>query len=114
MKKRGGMVRMSITKKLSMIFVAFALLLWVALRLLESPLAAVAVTVVVAAAFYYIVYKTMAQPLQKLTLSVIESRLTHDGFEYKEADISTGDEIELLADAFQRMAHDINDQNGVK
>lgn len=115
MQKHGaGAVRMSITKKLSVIFVAFALLLWLALRLLQSPIAAAAVTVVLAAAFYFIVYKTMAEPLQKLTLAVIESRPTQEGFEFKDAEIHTKDEIELLADAFQRMAHDINEQNARK
>lgn len=105
---RGGSVRMSISKKLLIVFSVFAVLLWLCLRLLESWIAALAVTVALGAVFYFIFCRMIVIPLQTLTLSIIESRRTHQGFEYKPVDIHTGDELELLSDAFQRMADDLN------
>jgi hypothetical protein len=41
-------------------------------------------------------------------MSIIESRPTEHGFEYKPVKINTADELELLNDAFRRMANDLN------
>ena len=101
-------MRMSISKKLLIVFTLFAALLWLSLRLLESWIAALAVTVILGALFYLTLCRMIVKPLPDLTMSIIESRPTERGFEYKPVEIHTADEIELLNDAFRRMANDLN------
>jgi nitrate/nitrite-specific signal transduction histidine kinase len=102
------LLRLSIDKKLVICFAVLAAALWACLYIFESWAAAAAATVCVAAFFFIMVRHMIVRPLQMLTLSVIESRHTSKGFEYNPPDIHTGDELELLADAFKRMADDIN------
>lgn len=108
-KRRGNeTMRMSVSKKLLIVFTVFAALLWLSLRLLESWIAALTVTVVLGALFYFTLCRMIVKPLQELTMSIIESRPTEHGFEYKPVKINTADELELLNDAFRRMANDLN------
>jgi nitrate/nitrite-specific signal transduction histidine kinase len=101
-------LRLSIDKKLVICFAFMAALVWVCFLIFETWAAAALATVIVAAGFFLLVKYMIVKPLQILTLSVIESRHTPRGFEYTPPDIQTGDELELLADAFKRMADDIN------
>jgi len=104
--------RLSIDKKLVVCFAVLAAALWACLFVFQSWAVAAGATVGVAAAFFLLVRRMIVKPLQALTLSVIESRHTSKGFEYNPPDIRTGDELELLADAFKRMADDINAKSG--
>jgi nitrate/nitrite-specific signal transduction histidine kinase len=102
------LLRISIDKKLLICFAILAALVWICFLIFETWAAAAVATVVVAAGFFVLVKYMIVKPLQTLTLSVIESRHTPRGFEYNPPNIQTGDELELLADAFKRMADDIN------
>ncbi|MBO4331371.1 MAG: hypothetical protein J5827_04790, partial [Oscillospiraceae bacterium] len=69
-------MRMSISKKLIILFTVFAAFLWLSLRLLESWIAALVVTIVLGALFYLALCRMIVKPLQDLTMSIIESRPT--------------------------------------
>ena len=49
----------------------------------------------------------IVKPIQALTMAVLESHPSEEGFVYTPPVIRTSDEIELLSDAIKRMADDI-------
>jgi nitrate/nitrite-specific signal transduction histidine kinase len=107
-----NILRLSIDKKLVVCFALLAAALWVCLYIFRNWEAAAAITLSFSVLFFLLVRRMIVIPLKKLTLSVIESRHPPTGFEYTPPDIRTGDELELLADAFKRMADDINASGG--
>lgn len=103
--------RLSLTKKFLLGFVVTAAVSWAAFRYLRL-LPALAVLLVLAVGVWYLLKTYLVKPIQALTLSVLESHPTKDGFSYQPPDIRTGDELELLSDALRRMADDIGDRRG--
>ena len=101
--------RLSLEKKFLLGFVATAAVSWAAFRYLRL-IPALAVLLVMAVGAWFLLKKYLVKPIQALTLSVLESHPTKDGFAYQPPDIRTGDELELLSDALRRMADDINDR----
>lgn len=99
--------RVTLSKKILLGFVLAVVIAIAAFRILK-PLFAVLVILVLACAIYYLIDRYLIKPIHALTLSVIESRPTADGFEYHAPEIHTGDELELLSDALKRMAADMN------
>ena len=73
-----------------------------------KPIFAILVILLQAVIIYALIDRYLIKPIQSLTLSVIESRPTAEGFEYHAPEIHTGDELELLSDALKRMAADMN------
>ena len=99
--------RLTLSKKILLGFVLAVAIAIAAFHWLRMILA-VLVVLVLAVVIYLLIDRFLIRPIQALTLSVIESRPTPDGFEYKAPDIHTGDELELLSDALRRMAADMN------
>ncbi len=99
--------RVTLSKKILLGFILAVVIAIAAFHLLPLRYA-VLVILVLAVVIYLLVDRDIIRPIQALTLSVIESRPTQDGFEYKAPDIHTGDELELLSDAIRRMAADMN------
>ena len=110
MKKREKKrVKLSLEKKFMLGFAATAAVSWAAFRYLRL-IPALAVLLVMAALVWHLLRKLLVQPIQALTLSVLESHPTKDGFSYRSPELHTGDELELLSDALRRMADDINER----
>lgn len=101
--------RLSLEKKILLGFAITAAVSWAAFRYLRL-IPALAVLLVLAVGVWFLLRKYLVKPIQALTLSVLESHPTKDGFSYQPPDIHTGDELELLSDALRRMADDINDR----
>ena len=99
--------RFTLSKKILLGFLLAVLIALAAFHWLP-PIPAVLVVLAVAAVIYFLIDRYLVKPIQALTLAVIESRPTADGFSYTSPDIHTGDELELLADALRRMADDKN------
>ncbi len=99
--------RVTLSKKILLGFVLAAAISIAAFHLLRM-IYAVLVVFILAVVIYLLVDRYLIKPIQALTLSVIESRPTPEGFEYKAPEIHTGDELELLSDALRRMADDMN------
>ena len=99
--------RITLSKKILLGFVLAVVIAIVAFHFLR-PVFAVLVIVVQSAVIYFLIDRYLIKPIQALTLSVIESRPTADGFEYHAPEIHTGDELELLSDALKRMAADMS------
>ena len=99
--------RLTLSKKILLGFVLAVVISIAAFHWMRT-IYAVLVVLVLAVVIYLLIDRFLIRPIQALTLSVIESRPTPDGFEYKAPDIHTGDELELLSDALRRMAADIN------
>ena len=56
---------------------------------------------------WYLLRRFLVKPIQALTMAVLESHPTEDGFSFTPPEIRTADELELLADAIKRMADDV-------
>ena len=106
-KWKQSVFRVTLSKKILLGFV-LAVVISIAVFHILKPIFAVLVILVLAGVIYYLIDRQLIKPIQALTLSVIESRPTADGFEYHSPDIHTGDELELLSDALKRMAADMN------
>ena len=106
-KLKQNVFRVTLSKKILLGFVLAVILSIAAFHILK-PVFAILVILVLACLIYYLIDRYLIKPIQSLTLSVIESRPTADGFEYHAPDIHTGDELELLSDALKRMAADMN------
>ena len=102
-------LRLSLEKKILLGFAVTAAVSWAAFRYLRL-IPALAVLLVLAVGVWLLLKKYLVKPIQALTLSVLESHPTKNGFSYRSPDIRTGDELELLSDAMRRMADDINDK----
>jgi nitrate/nitrite-specific signal transduction histidine kinase len=99
--------RFTLSKKILLGFLLAVVIALAAFHWLP-PIPAVLAVLVVAGVIYLLINRYLVKPIQALTLAVIESRPTPEGFEYASPEIHTGDELELLADALQRMAGDKN------
>ena len=104
--KQNGM-RVTLSKKILLGF-ALAVIIAIAAFHILRPIFAVLVILAQGCVIYFLIDRQLIRPIQALTLSVIESRPTADGFEYRPPEIHTGDELELLSDALKRMAADMN------
>lgn len=102
-----SILRITISKKILLGFVLAVIISIAAFHFLK-PVYAILVILVLAVVIYYLIDRFLIKPIRALTLSVIESRPTEDGFEYHAPEIHTGDELELLSDALRRMAADMN------
>ena len=107
MRNKQNGIRVTLSKKILLGFLIAVIVSIAAFQLLRKWLAII-VILILAAAIYFLVDRFLIRPIQALTLSVIESRPTADGFEYHAPEIRTGDELELLSDALKRMAADMN------
>lgn len=103
--------RLSLEKKFLLGFVITAAVSWAAFRYLRL-IPALIVLLLLAVGVWLLLKKYLVKPIQALTLSVLESHPTKDGFSYQPPNIRTGDELELLSDALRRMADDINERRG--
>lgn len=99
--------RITLSKKILFGFILAVVIAIAAFRILR-PILAILVILIQSGVIYYLIDRYLIKPIQALTLSVIESRPTSDGFEYHAPEIRTGDELELLSDALKRMAADMN------
>ena len=99
--------RLTLSKKILIGFILAVAIAVAAFHWLRM-IFAVIVVIIQAVVIYLLIDRYLIRPIQALTLSVIESRPTPEGFEYKAPDIHTGDELELLSDALRRMAADMN------
>lgn len=99
------MLRISLKKKFLLCFVVLVVLTVLIFHYL-SIIYGILAELVLFAILYLILDKWLVRPIELLTISVIESRYTPDGFVYHAPDIHTGDELELLSDALKRMAND--------
>ncbi len=106
-KLKQNVFRVTLSKKILLGFVLAVMIAIAAFRILR-PVFAVLVILILAGVIYALINRYLIKPIQSLTLSVIESRPTADGFEYHAPEIHTGDELELLSDALKRMAADMN------
>lgn len=109
MKKTERRLRLSLGKKFLLGFAATAAVSWAAFRYLKLIPALIAL-LVLAVVVWVLLRRLLVEPIRKLTLSVLESHPTKDGFFYQAPELHTGDELELLSDALRRMADDINDR----
>jgi len=107
--KRKRRIALSLSKKILIGFFITATYSWAAFRYL-SLIPALLALVIGAVAVWFLLRKMLIKPIQALTLSVLESHPTRDGFSYQSPKLNTGDELELLSDALKRMADDINDR----
>ena len=96
----------SLEKKLLGGFILAAALGWASFRYLRL-IPALAVLLAGIIAGWYLLRRFLVKPIQALTMAVLESHPTEDGFSYTPPEIRTSDEIELLSDAIKRMADDI-------
>ena len=99
--------RVTLSKKIILGFFLAVVIAILAFHLLRMVYA-ILVVVIQGVVIYLLTDRYIIRPIQALTLSVIESRPTPEGFEYKAPEIHTGDELELLSDALRRMAADMN------
>ena len=106
-KWKQNVFRVTLSKKILLGFVLAVVISIVAFQVLK-PIFAILVILLQAVIIYALIDRYLIKPIQSLTLSVIESRPTADGFEYHAPEIQTGDELELLSDALKRMAADMN------
>ena len=97
----------SLEKRFMLSFASAAVLSWVAFRYLKL-IPALAVLLVGLVVVWRLAHRHIIKPIQALTMAVLESRPTEDGFSYTPPEIRTSDEIELLSDAIKRMADDIS------
>lgn len=93
----------SLEKKLLAGFAVTAALSWAAFRYLHL-IPALAVLLVGGGVVWYLLRRFLVKPIQALTMAVLESHPTEDGFSFKAPDIRTSDELELLTIAIKRMA----------
>lgn len=106
-KWKQNLFRVTLSKKILLGFVLAVVISIVAFHVLK-PIFAILVILLQAVIIYALIDRYLIKPIQALTLSVIESRPTAEGFEYHAPEIHTGDELELLSDALKRMAADMN------
>ena len=106
-KWKQNVFRITLSKKILLGFI-LAVIISIAAFHVFKPILAIFIILVQACVIYYLIDRYLIKPIQALTLSVIESRPTAEGFEYHAPDIHTGDELELLSDALKRMAADMN------
>ena len=97
----------SLEKKTLIGFVITAALSWASFRYLHL-IPALAVLLVGLIVVWRVMHRYLIKPIQALTMAVLESHPTKDGFSYTPPEIRTSDELELLSDAIRRMADDIN------
>lgn len=109
MKRRPGGRRMylSLGRKMLLAFIIAALCGWAAFRYLPL-IPALAALAILAVAACLLTNRFLVKPIRALTLSVMESHPQNGGIHYVSPKIRTGDELELLSDALQRMADDMN------
>ena len=93
----------SLEKKLLAGFAVTAALSWAAFRYLHL-IPALAVLLIGGGVVWYLLRRFLVKPIQALTMAVLESHPTEDGFAFKAPDIRTSDELELLTIAIKRMA----------
>ena len=93
----------SLEKKLLAGFAVTAALSWAAFRYLHL-IPALAVLLIGGGVVWYLLRRFLVKPIQALTMAVLESHPTEDGFSFKAPDIRTSDELELLTIAIKRMA----------
>ncbi len=93
----------SLEKKLLAGFAVTAALSWAAFRYLRL-IPALAVLLVGGGVVWFLLRRFLVKPIQALTMAVLESHPTEDGFVFKAPDIRTSDELELLTIAIRRMA----------
>ena len=96
----------SLEKRIMIGFACAAALSWVAFRYLRL-IPALAVLLIGIVVVWRLAHRQIIKPIQALTMAVLESHPTEDGFRYTPPEIRTSDEIELLSDAIKRMADDI-------
>lgn len=108
-KCRKKFLPMSLTKKILLGFVVTAAISWASFRYLRL-IPALAVLLAGGVAVWWLLRRYLIRPIQALTMAVLESHPTKDGFSYAAPEIRTKDELELLSDAIRRMADDINDR----
>ncbi len=82
------------------------MLSWFAFRYLRL-IPALAVLLIGLVVVWRLAHRHIIKPIQALTMAVLESHPTEEGFSYTPPEIRTSDEIELLSDAIKRMADDI-------
>ncbi len=104
---RQRLFRLTLSKKCLIGFLVSAAISIVAFLTLPLYLSILAV-ILIAVVVYFLVDRFLVKPIRDITLSVIESRPTPEGFRYDPPEIRSGDELELLSDALRRMAADIN------
>ena len=97
----------SLEKRFMAIFVLDAALSWAAFRYL-TLIPALAVLLAGLIVVWRMMHRYLIKPIQALTMAVLESHPTEDGFSYTPPVIRTSDEIELLSDAIKRMADDVD------
>ena len=96
----------SLEKRFMLSFASAAVLSWAAFRYLKL-IPALAVLLIGLVVVWRMAHRHLIKPIQALTMAVLESHPTEDGYSYTAPDIRTSDEIELLSDAIKRMADDI-------
>ena len=97
----------SLEKRFMLSFAFAAVLSWAAFRYLHL-IPALAVLVVGCLVVWRLAHRHLIKPIQALTMAVLESHPTEDGYSFTPPEIRTSDEIELLSDAIKRMADDFN------
>lgn len=104
-RQKNELLRISLKKK---ILIGFAILAAATVFIFHylSLLFAIPAELILFVILYFAADRWLVRPIEALTLSVIESRHTPNGFVYSAPDIHTGDELELLSDALKRMAND--------
>ena len=106
MKKQRKFMPTSMEKKLLLAYIVAAALSWAAFRYLHL-IPALIVLLGGGALGWFLLRKFLVKPIQQLTMAVIESHPTKDGFSFTPPEIRTSDELELLTDAIRRMADDV-------
>ena len=101
----------SLEKKLLLGFAVYAALSWAAFRYLRL-IPALAVLLAGIGVGWWLLRRFLIKPIHALTMAVLESHPTRDGFSFTPPDIRTSDELELLADAIRRMADDAGSHTG--
>ena len=96
----------SLEKRFMLIFILAAALSWAAFRYLPL-IPALVVLLVGLIVVWRVLHYYLIKPIQALTLAVLESHPSEEGFVYTPPVIRTSDEIELLSDAIKRMTDDI-------
>jgi len=106
MKKQRRFVPTSLEKKLLLAYIIAAALSWASFRYLHL-IPALIVLLGGGVLGWFMLRKFLVKPIQQLTMAVIESHPTRDGFSFNPPNIRTSDELELLSDAIKRMADDV-------
>ena len=104
---RRKFVPTSLEKRFMLSFASAAVLSWFAFRYLHL-IPALAVLLIGLVVVWRLAHRHIIKPIQALTMAVLESHPTEDGFSYTPPEIRTSDEIELLSDAIKRMADDVD------